>query len=181
MVAFAITFALASDGEIGGMEGCYLFHNDETGDFVRSGKAVGADRSFLERYKEHKHHATTQGVNDLDSFFYHSYPSKQAGCIGDRMARKGYFENLSLHCGLGFSRDHLHPAIYESSGGVDAPQLFKWDKYVLERFGTENSVKEKKLHFVGYLLELCYDLALSNDHNVSRSPGFETPLGFFPK
>jgi hypothetical protein len=81
-------FALASGGEeIGGMEGegCCLLHNEETGDFVRSGKAVGADRSFLERYKEHKHHATTQGVNDLDSLFYHSYPSKQAERIGDRM------------------------------------------------------------------------------------------------
>jgi hypothetical protein len=127
------TFALASDGEIGDMEDCYLYHNEETGDFVRSGKAVGAERSFMERYKEHKHHAVTQKGDDLDSLFYHSHPSRQAGCIDGRMARKCYFENLSLHCGLAFSRDHLHPAIYESSGGVDAPQLFKRDKYVLGR------------------------------------------------
>jgi hypothetical protein len=32
---------------------------------------------------------------------------------------------------------------------------------------------------VAYLCELAYDIALSPDHNVSESPGFETPLGIF--
>ena len=41
------------------------------------------------------------------------------------------------------------------------------------------SREEKQLHFVGYLVELCYDLALSPDRNVSLNPGFETPLGVF--
>jgi hypothetical protein len=70
-----------------------------------------------------------QGVDDLNSLFYHSYPSNQAGCNVGCMARKGYFENLSLHCGLGFSWGHLHLAIYES-GSLDAIQLFEWDEYV---------------------------------------------------
>jgi hypothetical protein len=43
---------------------------------------------FMERYKED--HAMTKGVDDLNSLIYHSYPSKQAGFISDRMARKGY-------------------------------------------------------------------------------------------
>jgi hypothetical protein len=113
----------------------------------------------MKRYKEHKEHAMAQGVEEMNSIFYPSYPSKQAVCNVGRMARKGYFENFALHYGLGFSRDHLHPAIYES-GGVDAMQLFKCDKYVLERLdkvnigGTENNFKGKKLNFVGHSLEL---------------------------
>ena len=35
------------------------------------------------------------------------------------------------------------------------------------------NLKEKQLHMVGYLFELCYDLMLSPNDNVSQSPGFE--------
>jgi hypothetical protein len=34
---------------------------------------------------------------------------------------------------------------------------------------------DKQLHIVGYLFELCYDIAL----NVSQSPGFESFVGEF--
>ena len=35
------------------------------------------------------------------------------------------------------------------------------------------SKDEKFMEMVGYLFELGYDLALSHNYNVSRSPGFE--------
>jgi hypothetical protein len=47
------------------------------------------------------------------------------------------------------------------------------------RFAGTQCLKEKQLHMVAYLCELAYDIALSPDHNVSESPGFETPLGIF--
>ena len=40
-------------------------------------------------------------------------------------------------------------------------------------------LQDKQLHMVGYLFELFYDLMIAPRHNVSQSPGFETPLGVF--
>ena len=54
----------------------------------------------------------------------------------------------------------------------------------LERVAAINfpgslTLAEKQLHMAGYLFELVYDLVISPRDNVSRSPGFETPLGIF--
>ena len=35
---------------------------------------------------------------------------------------------------------------------------------------------EKILHFIAYMAELGYDLAIASAHNVSESPGFEICL-----
>ena len=35
------------------------------------------------------------------------------------------------------------------------------------------TMKEKKLSMIAFLIEIGYDLMLSNEHNVSTSPGFE--------
>ena len=42
-----------------------------------------------------------------------------------------------------------------------------------------DSTREMQLSCVGYLWELCYDLMLSPDLNVSKNPGFEKRLGNF--
>ena len=57
-------------------------------------------------------------------------------------------------------------------------------KVALKRIGAVafagcSTLEEKQLHMVGYLFELAYDLMISPTDNVSRSPGFETPLGIF--
>ncbi len=41
------------------------------------------------------------------------------------------------------------------------------------------TLNHKKLHMVAYLCELGYDLMIAPDANISKSPGFETPLGVF--
>ena len=46
-------------------------------------------------------------------------------------------------------------------------------------FAGCSTLEEKQLHMAGYLFELVYDLMISPRDNVSRSPGFETPLGVF--
>jgi hypothetical protein len=46
-------------------------------------------------------------------------------------------------------------------------------------FQGVSDLKTKKLHMIGYLLELAYDLCIGTDSNVSSSPGFETCLGMF--
>ena len=40
-------------------------------------------------------------------------------------------------------------------------------------------LKKKQLRMVNYALELFYDLLIPGRLNVSKNPGFETPLGVF--
>ena len=66
--------------------------------------------------------------------------------------------------------------------------MFLWDSHILDRidklkFGSsaDLTLKEKQLRMVGYLTELCYDLAVSPSQNVSVYPCFEAVLGCFGK
>ena len=73
-------------------------------------------------------------------------------------------------------------ASHEKTCKTDIGGFFTWDTCVLEKIDAVNFKgvkhrKDKQLHLAGYLLELAYDLALSSLHNVSKNPGFETPLG----
>jgi len=47
------------------------------------------------------------------------------------------------------------------------------------KFAGCQSLHEKQLRMVSYLFELGYELCLAPAHDVSESPGFETPLGVF--
>jgi hypothetical protein len=60
--------------------------------------------------------------------------------------------------------------------------ILRWDAKViveLRKRSRGGEFQEKQLHLVGYLFELCYDLALSPNDNVSQNPGFETFIGEF--
>ena len=117
---------------------------------------------------------------DMTSNFYMSFPAKTAEYSDAR--RRGFFCQLEQYCGLAFvPACALH--IHERDG---ERALFVWeDKHVQRlkqiRFNgiPDADIISRQLHFVGYLCELAYDLCLAPDMNVSRSPGFETPLGIF--
>ena len=59
----------------------------------------------------------------------------------------------------------------------DDSGIFHWDKKTLEKLGKNavlgGTMKEKKLSMIAFLIEIGYDLMLSNEHNVSTSPGFK--------
>ena len=64
-----------------------------------------------------------------------------------------------------------------TKGGV-----FHWGKVELAKIKASNikgahTLKEKQLHFVGFAMELFYDLLLSPSLNISQAPGYEGPLG----
>ena len=66
----------------------------------------------------------------------------------------------------------------------DATTLSVWTKDDLKdikdvKFRSCNTLEEKQSKMIAYAFEKAYDLAISPAHNVSRNPGFETPLGFF--
>ena len=52
--------------------------------------------------------------------------------------------------------------------------LFVWGKQnIAELSKKDGDMKRKQLNAIAYLWELCYDLLLATDENVSVSPGFE--------
>ncbi len=162
------------------MEGSYLYYSNDDSVMIRSGKVVGVGRSLSTRCKEHAANAMKQDIHQLESSFYYFYPSKDSN-IGDRTGMRSEFEDLRAYSALSFDREKLEEAIYEH--GKDT-SLFQWGEEAMEKikgvqFPGNLTLKEKQLHMVGYLCELCYDLCISQKANVSRKPGFETPLGEF--
>lgn len=172
------TFIIAGTADILEQEGCYLYYDCEDACWIRSGKVVGKNRSFGGRNKEHATMAKEQSMEALKSKFYRTYPSKDAvsrGCVRD-----GYFEDLKLYVGLGFSRKQPEGAkLVTKEGG-----LLSWEGAILSKLEKASvskcsALKDKQLHAVGFLFELCYDLAISPHRNVSQNPGFESLLGIF--
>ena len=161
-------------------EGCYLFKDTDTGMWVRSGKVVGTGRNFGLRNKEHARASQLLTAADLASFFYQSYPSESSE-VQTGAARRGFFGDLELCVGLGFTRTNRAAVKFLCSSDPAAGMLI-WSKSDLERVGKVKfagcmAPEDKQLQMVGYLFELVYGLMLPPRDNVSRSPGFETPLG----
>ena len=177
------TFVLV-DNQIRDMEGNYLIHDRETGRFIRTGKTCNPGRSFAVRYwgpQGHEYWARKQGFTGLDSRFCSSYPARSSAQSASGM-RRGYFEDLELCCGLGFYRDNkesLRPLVETQ---VDQDSIFSWESDAVARIqkakipGTE-SIQDKQLHVVACLCEICYELTLSPDDNVSVSQGYEVIFG----
>mmetsp|Transcript_43463 Transcript_43463/g.73934 ORF Transcript_43463/g.73934 Transcript_43463/m.73934 type:complete len:596 (-) Transcript_43463:239-2026(-) len=173
-------FVLAC-GDMAVAEGCYVHKDGDTGRFVRSGKVVGENRNFGLRNKEHAHCSLLLSASNLESRFYTSYPAKSTE-VKTGAARRGFFGNLGQYVGLGFTRSNTEAV--EALCTSDENGLLSWSASALTRVAAVNfpgslTLKEKQLHMVGYLFELAYDLMISPRENVSRSPGFETPLGIF--
>lgn len=134
-------------------------------------------RSIGKRHLEHAKKASEQSMEALKSLFYRSYPSMSL--LSREGVQNGFFEDLQLYVGLGFSRQQPeHEKLVAVEGG-----MLRWDGCILERLDRANlgcnTLKDKQLHAVGYLFELCYDLSLSSKHNLSQNPEFESLLGIF--
>ncbi len=66
----------------------------------------------------------------------------------------------------------------------EATGVLVWSKTALDHLSDVNfpgcaSLTDKRRVMASYLFELVYELCIAPDHNVSQSPGFETPLGVF--
>jgi hypothetical protein len=153
-----------------------LFELD--GVFIRSGKVVGETRTFEKRYNEHHDKAKKCSK---ESKFYRQYPSKSAFTENEAQEERAAFEDLQILCAFGFlwTDDCIRPLTQADGNG-----LFHWEACILNSVSKVNfagnlGLVQKQLHFVGYLAELCYDLALDKRNNLSENPGFETPLGIF--
>ena len=174
------SFVLAEDREL---EGSYLHYSVEDFQWIRSGKAVGSDDSRpvngLVRRNEEGHAKKSQTASLVSGeCFYTLYPSRMNKNQLPNIL--GYFEDLSLYCGLSFKRSENVNGLIST---VDNECLFDWSVYMthLDKANIRgcNTLREKQLVVVGYFFELCYDLCLSPRNNVSNNPGFNSILGVF--
>ena len=100
--------------------------------------------------------------------FYRTYPASDVDNLG---GNKGFFEDLQAYCALGF--DKKGDVSHLCSHGLD-DSLFVWDDECMgELRKKDGELKSWQLRTVAYMWELCYDLLLAKEFNVSREPGFE--------
>lgn len=166
-------------------EGCYLYYDTVNAQWIRSGKVAGTThnpKGILARHLEHKDKAER---NEAGSDLYDKYPAKQsANAVLVRQSNlrpypwNAYFEDLALFCGLGFIRSDSVVSRLTSIDGGEAKGLFMWDDSIIDALNNwdkngQTTMVDKQLHMVAYLLELGYELLLSDDANVSTMPGFE--------
>ena len=174
------SFLVANDAQL---EGSYLHYHEEGCAWIRSGKAVGSDTSapvnglVLRNEKGHRKKAASSSLID-GRCFYTLFPSQtNKNQLPDKL---GYFEDLTLYCGFSFNRSNntegLTSTDYDTS-------IFDWSLYIngltnAKMRGT-STLGEKQLVVVGYFFEMCYDICLQPNNNVSNNPGFESVLGVF--
>ena len=118
----------------------------------------------------------------MRSKFYLAYPDETATNAPESM-RRGFHSNLRYCVAVAFyNNDQAATSALTSSD--EANSIFYWPPNVLDtiagiKFAGCDTLIQKQLHVVAYLLELVYDLMISPRDNVSRSPGFETCIGVF--
>ena len=108
------------------------------------------------------------------------YPSKE-GKRKEKRDKLGCFEHLTQIIGAGF-----YPA---SEPAMQAIKNYNQGGLLIMSKDDERQIKlclkkeltavQKFQEVIAYLFKFGYDLALSPENNVSRSPGFESILGIF--
>ena len=166
----------AANGEL---EGAYGHRHSESGAIVRTGKASGVGtgnkaRTFGARNPEHRKAAMLESASDFDSNFYPSYPSmRSVHQIAN--ARRGYFEHLEQIVLVGFSRVDKRAVDTVCEAKQDAG-IFVYTRTSISKINHTKVSGQgvlKRLHFVSYAVELCYQLCLARNQDVSTSGGYE--------
>ena len=156
-------------------EGAYLYFDINRGVFIRSGKVVR--RGFKSRHDEH---LAASKEEKSSSHFYFMYPSKE-GKRKEKRNKLGCFEHLTQIIGAGFdpaSEPAMHVGKNYKEGGLLI--MSKDDQQRIKScLKKELKAVQKFQEVIAYLFEFGYDLALSPENNVSRSPGFESIIGIF--
>jgi hypothetical protein len=155
-----------------------LYHDSERSIWVRAGSVTCRD--FVVRHREHEKGALRQGSN-INSEFYARYPRRDSE-NANNVRRCGFFETLEHYIGLGFNPSTK--AEICNTGKEGALSLLSWSSRGLKEIGQvdfrgDTTLQDKQYKMIGYAFEKAYDLLISPAHNVSRNPGFETPLGVF--
>ena len=117
-------------------------------------------------------HGTVPAKWSQDSKFYMSFPSKTSTAVTTGV-RRGYFEDLKLYVGSGFSKNNTSSLVKdEAEGGI-----LHWSKDAMKVAAKvprpSFTLEEKQLEMVAYFLEVVDDLMIELRYNVSQSSSFE--------
>ena len=156
------------------LQGAYLYFDANLEEWIRSGKQTG-EKGMGGRNTEHVKRAESD-TNPDDSRFYNWWPSIKSERAVDNPVRQGYFEDLVQYVAAGFNptEDVLDVCCkdYVKESGIFFYSAEEKRKISGINFRGRTD-KGKFMEAIAYLFELGYDLALSREFNVSRSPGFE--------
>ena len=141
-----------------------MYYDELNECWCRSGKVVGDDsRTFGRRGNEHAKAAMLKTTADLTSF-YTSHPDQS---LTDSQNCRGTFQHLKMYCALGFN-----PKQNASLKLVGDRSPFVWGSHWMDKLKNSfprETPNSKKLHMIGYMAEICYDLALSRGIQMSLS------------
>ena len=155
-------------------EGAYLYFDLNRGVFVRSGKVSG--RGFGARNGEH---LSAAKASSAASFFYLMFPST-VSTRSTKRDKRGLFESLVQVVASGFdgkseAAKYVDRDISEGGVLILSEQEKKHGRASMKNLKC--SELEKFHHLLSYQMELGYDLSISPENNVSKSPGYESILG----
>ena len=100
------------------------------------------------------------------------------------MRWKGCFQDLALHCGIGFDRSRTANGLIKTDEGGKG--IFSWNKTVIDCLARStkpnNTMRDRQLCMVACLFELGYEVMMlsSPKFNLSRMHGFEAAAGLIP-
>ena len=150
--------------------GSYLFYCPISARIIRSGKVYGVSANFGTRHSAHQVGARLETSESQSSKFYMSFPSRTSLAVTTGV-RKGYFEDLKLYVGSGFSKTFTSSLLKD----VEQGGILHWSKEAM-RLAVKvprPSFEEKQLEMVAYFLEVVDDLMIEPRYNVSQSSSFE--------
>ena len=157
-------------GHLSGLEGCYLYFDQQKYKWIRSGKTSGEgkDACFEGRGKKHQANATSKDQMRIHRL-YREYPASGVSNLG---VAEGCFESLQMYCGMTYDK-RRDTSPLRSEGAADS--LFVWSIQTIDELKKKGGdLKKLQLDAIAYLWEISYDLLLAKSENVSTSPGFES-------
>ena len=132
-------------------------------------------RGFQSR---HDKHLAASKEEKSSSHFYFMYPSKE-GKREEKQDKLGCFEHLTQIIGARFdpaSEPAMQVVKKYNKGGLLIMSKDN-ERRIKSCLKKELTTVQKFQEVIAYLFEFGYDLALSPENNISRSPGFESILG----
>ena len=182
------------------LEGSYLYYFREECRWIRSGKAVGSNHSnpingIVRRDSiGYFRKASTASLAVDGECFYTLFPTQDNP--NQIPNKKGFYEDLTQYCGMSFMRSEnvdglvnttpvTQQDLTSTSETVHIEALFDWSMCIdyLDKSNVQDvqTLREKQLIVLGYFFELCYDICLGEEYNVSNNLGFEAIIGVFKR
>lgn len=97
-------------GDLGKLEGSYLYYDSKKGKWIRSGKTSGDGDDACYEGRNNKHEKNAASLDEMrGSKFCAYYPIEGVANLG---ARRGYFDNLVMYVGMAYIKRRMLSLFY---------------------------------------------------------------------